>query len=156
MCSLTKGQSDFLTLTPEGFNCRTRVHEYGGASFFVHNKHVYFSNFGDQRMYCQRAEEGSVPEPITPPDKKWRYADAEITKDGFIVCVREDHEAFESGDAKEAQNTIVSINPETQEQFVLVSKFTSNCISFNPLDITYKVGGGRWSHFEPSSKGLST
>ena len=37
-----------------------------------------------------------------------------------IICVREDHGVFHSGEAKEAKNTIVSIDPETQEQFVLV------------------------------------
>ena len=98
------------------------MHEYGGASFFVHRKQIYFSNFADQKMYRQKAEANSVPQPITPENRKWRYADGEMTESGFIVCVREDHEAFESGDAVEAQNTIVSINPETQEQFVLVGE----------------------------------
>ena len=37
-----------------------------------------------------------------------------------IICVREDHGVVESGEAKEAKNTIVSIDPETQEQFILV------------------------------------
>ena len=37
-----------------------------------------------------------------------------------IICVREDHGVVKSGEAKEAKNTIVSIDPETQEQFVLV------------------------------------
>jgi hypothetical protein len=37
-----------------------------------------------------------------------------------IICVREDHGVVESGEAKEAKNTIVAIDPETQEQFILV------------------------------------
>jgi len=38
------------------------------------------------------------------------------------VCVREDHEVISQGE-KEAQNTLVSINRKTKEQFVLVSNF---------------------------------
>ena len=37
-----------------------------------------------------------------------------------IICVREDHGVVESGGAKEPKNTIVSIDPGTQEQFILV------------------------------------
>src|SRR5262245_41020777 len=38
---------------PAPFNARTRVHEYGGGSYVVHNGTVYFSNFADQRLYRQ-------------------------------------------------------------------------------------------------------
>src|ERR1044071_9860462 len=34
-------------VTPQGFNVRTRVHEYVGASYTVHNGTVFFSNFTD-------------------------------------------------------------------------------------------------------------
>ena len=50
-----------------------------------------------------------------------------------IICVREDHGVIEAGEAKEAKNTIVSIDPETQEQFILVYcnkslTYTISCI----------------------------
>ncbi|HYE87941.1 MAG TPA: S9 family peptidase [Vicinamibacterales bacterium] len=54
-----------VDLTPEGFNVRSRVHEYGGAAYTVHNGTVFFSNFSDQRVYQQ--ERGKAPEPITAP-----------------------------------------------------------------------------------------
>src|SRR3954451_10957585 len=44
-------------LTSVPFNARTRVHEYGGASWFVADGVVYFSNFADQRLW--RVEPGS-------------------------------------------------------------------------------------------------
>jgi len=82
-------------LTPEGFNVRTRVHEYGGGSWAVHGDILFFANFDDQRLY--RQDPGSPPRPITPEPPTLaahRYADAAITPDGrILVCVRERHEA---------------------------------------------------------------
>jgi dipeptidyl aminopeptidase/acylaminoacyl peptidase len=82
-------------LTPQGFNVRTRVHEYGGGSWAVHGDILFFANFDDQRLY--RQDPGSPPRPITPEPPTLaahRYADAAITPDGrVLVCVRERHEA---------------------------------------------------------------
>jgi dipeptidyl aminopeptidase/acylaminoacyl peptidase len=84
-------------LTPEGFDVRTRVHEYGGGSYLVHGATVFFSNFTDQRLYRQDLD-GS-PRPITPEPpapSSLRYADGRATPDGGrIVCVRERHEDVE-------------------------------------------------------------
>lgn len=38
-----------------------------------------------------------------------------------IICVREDHGVVDSGEEDEAKNTIVCIDPVTEEQCVLVS-----------------------------------
>ncbi len=82
-------------MTTADFNVRTRVHEYGGASFTVHGEVIYFSNFSDQRLY--RLEPDRSPEPITPePDiaAGLRYAECQVTGDGsLIICVHEKHEA---------------------------------------------------------------
>jgi dipeptidyl aminopeptidase/acylaminoacyl peptidase len=76
-------------ITPAPFNVRTRVHEYGGSSYLVHQGTVYFSNFADQRLY--RQEVGSEPIAVTP-EGVWRYADAVIdTRRNRIICVLEDH-----------------------------------------------------------------
>jgi dipeptidyl aminopeptidase/acylaminoacyl peptidase len=81
-------------LTPEGFNVRSRVHEYGGGAYAVHDTTVLFANFGDQRLY--RHDPGQPPRPITqapPTAAAHRYADASLTPDGrVLVCVRERHE----------------------------------------------------------------
>src|SRR5215213_690777 len=63
----TGGGDDVEPVTPDdsnAFNVRTRVHEYGGGAFLVHEGVVYFSNFADQRLY--RQDQGHVPRPITP------------------------------------------------------------------------------------------
>src|SRR5215831_12668981 len=52
-------------ITPPPYNARTRVHEYGGGSWSVHNGTVYFSNLADGRLYCQ-APGTSEPRALTP------------------------------------------------------------------------------------------
>src|SRR5436305_11242326 len=75
--------------TPPPFNVRTRVHEYGGGAFTVHDGVIYFSNFSDQRLY--RQDPGEAPRPITP-EGEWRYADGVMdSRRGRMICVREDH-----------------------------------------------------------------
>jgi dipeptidyl aminopeptidase/acylaminoacyl peptidase len=82
---------------PRSFNSRTRVHEYGGASYLLGGQSLFFSNFDDQRLY--RQDPGGEPVPITPEPAApaaLRYADGRITRDGAtIVCVRESHEGEE-------------------------------------------------------------
>jgi dipeptidyl aminopeptidase/acylaminoacyl peptidase len=79
-------------LTPRGFSARTKVHEYGGGSWWVHGDVLFFTNFADQRLY--RQEVSSDPSPITPDSGgRRRYADGRTTADGSIViCVGERHE----------------------------------------------------------------
>ena len=52
-------------VTPEGFDVRTKVHEYGGGSFLVSGSTVYFAEFADQRLY--RQDLGGVPVPRARP-----------------------------------------------------------------------------------------
>src|SRR5919198_2951654 len=90
-------------VTPEGFNARTRVHEYGGGDFAVPEGAVYFSNFADQRVYRQKPD--SAPPPL-PPGPRLRYSDFVVDeRRGRLVAVREDHTA----EGREAVNTIVSL-----------------------------------------------
>ena len=51
-----------------------------------------------------------------------RYADGVMALDKVVVCIREDHDNLTTlpDGEKEATNTVVSINPKTEEQFVLV------------------------------------
>ena len=63
------------TLTPDGFDVRSRVHEYGGGAFLLlpgapEPPHA-FVNFSDQRVYLATA---AATIPLTPADGA-RYAD---------------------------------------------------------------------------------
>ncbi|XP_002736640.1 uncharacterized protein LOC100367529 [Saccoglossus kowalevskii] len=123
ICSRRLGEDGFTTWTPENMNVYSRVHEYGGGAFFVYAGVLYFSNFTDNRMYAQKSPK-DTPTPLTPADCGWRYADGQFSgKLNRIVCVREDHSGIETGQTKEAVNTIVMINPETKEQIILASGF---------------------------------
>jgi dipeptidyl aminopeptidase/acylaminoacyl peptidase len=92
---------DARQLTPERFNARTRVHEYGGASFVVAPDGIWFSHFRDQKLY--RQAEGVAPEPMTPDG--YRYADATAAPGGGLIAVREDH-----GDPAHVKNAIVRLS----------------------------------------------
>jgi dipeptidyl aminopeptidase/acylaminoacyl peptidase len=91
-------------LTPEPFNVRTRVHEYGGGAYAARDGIVLGANFADQRLY--RLAPGAAPLPLTPESGgRLRYADLEIDPAGErLFAVREDHRA-----GGEAINTIVTI-----------------------------------------------
>ena len=52
-------------ITPKPFSARTRVHEYGGGSWTVHDGIAYFSNFADGRLYRQTPG-AAEPQPLTP------------------------------------------------------------------------------------------
>ena len=81
--------ADRIDLTPEPFNIRTRVHEYGGGAYIVSKGTVYFSNFLDQRIY--RQDHGDHPRSITP-EAAFRYADYCLDQDrNLLLCIREDH-----------------------------------------------------------------
>jgi dipeptidyl aminopeptidase/acylaminoacyl peptidase len=80
-------------VTPEGFDVRTRVHEYGGGAWTLHGSTVFFTNLEDQRLYRQELD--GAPRAISPeprPEGALRYADGRPTPDGRqLVCVRESH-----------------------------------------------------------------
>ncbi|HEX8094270.1 S9 family peptidase [Jatrophihabitans sp.] len=81
---------------PAPWNARTRVHEYGGASWTAGpDGSLLFAEFTDQRLY--RLAAGSrEPEPLTPVGSEpasLRYAEPELSADGTEVwCIRESHQ----------------------------------------------------------------
>jgi dipeptidyl aminopeptidase/acylaminoacyl peptidase len=111
-----KGRQVIVRLTPDGkrtdinppeFNARTRVHEYGGGDYVVHEGTVYFSNFSDQQIYRQTGD--APPELVTKEssDDRVRYADA-IVDSGRdrLITIREDHRQSD----QQAVNSVVAIS----------------------------------------------
>lgn len=111
------------------WSVRTQVHEYGGGSFWLGSRYVYFVNWSDQRLF--RFDPGhydeSRPQPLTgncPVERGWRYADGVEHPDGSaVVCVREDHTS--SGAASDVdphpRNELVAIPADGGQATVLVS-----------------------------------
>ncbi len=103
MVVMTREGGEARQLTPDGFNVRTRVHEYGGAPYAMTPQGLFFSHFRDQRLYRQRA--GGPPDAVTP--EGYRYADAVAAPGGGLFAVREDHT-----DPAHVRNSIVRLSGE--------------------------------------------
>jgi dipeptidyl aminopeptidase/acylaminoacyl peptidase len=106
------------TVTPEAFNLRSRVHEYGGGAWRLADPDlVVFANLADQRLYGQRL--GEAPVPITAasePPGSCRYADLRFDPDGAVAyCVRELH------GGGEAENQIVSLPLDGSEEPTVIA-----------------------------------
>ncbi|HST47562.1 S9 family peptidase [Jatrophihabitans sp.] len=81
---------------PPPWNARTRVHEYGGASWTATpDGSLLFTEFTDQRLYRLVPGTGE-PEPLTPAGPVpagLRYAEPQLSADGTEVwCIRESHQ----------------------------------------------------------------
>lgn len=90
-------------LTPNPFDVRSRVHEYGGGAWTARDGIVIVSNGTDNRLY-RIGENG--PEAITP-EGPYRYANMLVDTDhGRIIAVREDHTL----EGVEPINTLVQLD----------------------------------------------
>jgi len=99
----SKSGSEAEEVLPSDTNVRTRVHEYGGAAYAVHEETVVYCNFADQTMYVQRP--GEAPAALTPDGQ--RYADMvfDVGRER-VICVREDH----TNPDVEAVNTLAAVD----------------------------------------------
>jgi len=102
-------------VTPAPFNVRTRVHEYGGGAFAVGGGCVYFSHFGDARLY--RQDPTGAPRPLTG-EGSFRFADLEIDRRrGRVICVCEEHSAA----GHEPVNTLVAIDHDGDDEPIVLA-----------------------------------
>jgi dipeptidyl aminopeptidase/acylaminoacyl peptidase len=105
-------------LSPEGFNVRSRVHEYGGAPYLVDDGVVIVSDFSTGRL--NRIVAPGELEPFTP-ERAWRYADMILDRaHDRLIAIREDHEKATLERHGEAENAIVAIDLANGEVSVLV------------------------------------
>jgi dipeptidyl aminopeptidase/acylaminoacyl peptidase len=108
-----------IRLTPEGFNTRTRVHEYGGAAYVVAGDLVIVSDFTTGRL--NRVIAPGELRPLTP-ERAWRFADLVVDLPrNRLLAIREDHEPETIARHKEAENSLVAIDLDSGAVTVLVS-----------------------------------
>jgi dipeptidyl aminopeptidase/acylaminoacyl peptidase len=106
-------------LTPEGFNARTRVHEYGGAAYVVDGDLVIVSDFATGRL--NRVEAPGELRPLTP-ERAWRFADVVVDRArNRLLAIREDHEPETIARHGEAENSLVAIDLDSGAVAVLAS-----------------------------------
>ena len=130
---------EIVDITPTPFSARTRVHEYGGGSFLVHEGVVYFSNYSDQRMY--RQDPGGQPQPITP-EVDMRYADGCFdAAHNRIVCVREDHTS-----ESEPVNGIVAVDAQGKSEVQVLYQGSDFCSTPRVSPDGSKLAWLTWNH----------
>jgi dipeptidyl aminopeptidase/acylaminoacyl peptidase len=108
--SLVRRNRDGSTvrLTPEGFNARSRVHEYGGAATLISGDLVIVSDFTTGRLHRVTA-----PGELTPitPERAWRFADAiHDAARNRLIAIREEHDPEVVARHGEWVNDLVAID----------------------------------------------
>jgi dipeptidyl aminopeptidase/acylaminoacyl peptidase len=113
-------------LLPAPWYTRNRVHEYGGRSYLPvpsasgQGFDLVFANFTDQRLYLVRGADldGGAPEPLTPADGGFRFADLTVAPDGREIwgvreTVRPDdgvpEAGFHTGGGMKVSRAIVAV-----------------------------------------------
>ena len=124
-----------VDVTPQRFNARTMVHEYGGGWYAVEAGTLYFVNLEDGRIYRQSRD--GTPEPLTA-EGPFRYGDLVVDRArNRLLCVREDmsvliaaREARDGGAASapdgrlaEPQDGLIAIDLDSGEHTVLTSGY---------------------------------
>ncbi|MDE0065174.1 MAG: prolyl oligopeptidase family serine peptidase [Gammaproteobacteria bacterium] len=100
-------------LTPEPYNVRSRVHEYGGAAYLPTCDAVYFVNAGDQNIHAIDGT-GAI-RPLTDSGPGIRYAD--LCADpgrNRVIAVTEIHR-----DGQHPLNALAAVSTETGEASIL-------------------------------------
>jgi len=142
--SFRNSDQQLMRWTTKSMSLTTRVHEYGGGSFIVHNNVIYFVDHSGQQIHML-SEPLKDPTPLTK-GKGMRYADCDFhSSANKLICVREDHSVVESGTSKEAQNTIVVFDIASQTENVVVSGsdfYASPKVSPNGKELVWM----QWSH----------
>lgn len=108
-----------VRLTPEGFNARTRVHEYGGGATLTSLDLVIVSDFATGRLH-RVAGPGELV--AITPEMAWRFADMDHdVARGRLYAVRENHEPEVVAAHGEWVNELVAIDLATGEVEVLAT-----------------------------------
>lgn len=134
--------AEAIDLLPAPWNARTRVHEYGGASYAVRNGVVVFSNDQDGRLYRVDGV-GAQPVALTPDAgvRTLRYASIRFdpVRDR-LLAIREDHR----GDG-EAVNTLVAVALSHEDEGTVLVRGHD---FFGPIEISSDGSSVAWTEWD--------
>ncbi len=99
---------------PAGFNVRTRVHEYGGDAWLIHDDRVYFVNFVDQQVHSIPIDGGDTTQLTDAPDLRFANGCVDAIRQRIIYVI-EDH----SEQASEPSNKLGAVDLGTGEVTVI-------------------------------------
>lgn len=127
-------------VTPGAFNVRTRVHEYGGAPFTVHQGVVYFTNFEDQLVYRQTI--GNTPVPLTE-DSQLRFANFVPDRGrNSLYAIREDH----SQSTQQAASALVRLGLDGTDHGLVLAEGNDFYASPTPSPDGQWLAWLTWNH----------
>ena len=130
-------------ITPPEANVRTLVHEYGGGSWTVADRCLYWVDFGDQIL--RRTDEGGATALLTPaPEvpRGDRYADLAVTPDGrWVLCVRERH-----GSGSEPANELVAVAADGSGTVAVLASGADFYSSPRPSPTGDRLAWIQWNH----------
>lgn len=118
-CTLQQGRTRIMgsfsgghprELLPAGFDCRSRVHEYGGGAYTVTQDTglLYFSNALDNQIYQWQVGSDAQPQRLSCGDTGLRFASLALdSHHSRLLAVAEDHRAD-----GEAINSIVALRQD--------------------------------------------
>ncbi|GAA0684416.1 S9 family peptidase [Marinobacterium maritimum] len=106
LCRFEQGQA--LSLLPDSFSVRSRVHEYGGGAWCLAADHACFVNDSDQQLWLQSLGTDGGPRQLTQAADT-RFADLQHdSRHNRLIAISETHQA-----GSEARNRLVAIDLQT-------------------------------------------
>ncbi len=136
-------------MTPGGANVRTRVHEYGGGSWWVDGGDAFYVDYADQRLRLLSGDGEPVLLTEEPAVRAGlRYADGRLSADrAWYVCVREQHgDPGESGAHAEPENQIVAVATDGSMRVEVLAAGADFYACPRPSPDGTQVAWVQWSH----------
>jgi dipeptidyl aminopeptidase/acylaminoacyl peptidase len=123
-----------INLAP--ISVRSRVHEYGGAAYTVHEGQLYFVNDADQQVYTQLVS-GDAAASVLTDAPGCRYADGVVDEaHQRLIWVQEDHRSADGP----VKNYLVTVPLQGGEPQILVSGadfYASPCLSWGDTHLAW-------------------
>jgi dipeptidyl aminopeptidase/acylaminoacyl peptidase len=94
------------TLTPDGFNIRSRVHEYGGKAFHLGDGYIWYFNDVDSQIYRQELRPDGKPEALVEQNSLQLAVDFQLVGNGEHLIFVQEH-LLDEGENK---NTISGLS----------------------------------------------